>query len=144
MGDVLDATKLGLTALAIGLQASPIPEPFKSAVTAIPGSVLQIIEIVEAVKGNVGDARDLALYIGQVTETAIRPLQSLSSSFSHRPLEEGISEFLQCVYRHPDAPILTNLYSFSAYLNLSRNRSALFSLSAVWHVSCITAAMLGR
>ncbi|KAG8999910.1 hypothetical protein FRB94_005755 [Tulasnella sp. JGI-2019a] len=50
MSDALDVAKLGLTALSIGLQASPIPEPFKSAVSGIPGAVLQIIEIVEARK----------------------------------------------------------------------------------------------
>ncbi|KAG8980740.1 hypothetical protein FRB94_011497 [Tulasnella sp. JGI-2019a] len=48
MRDTFDATKLGLRALSIGLQASPIPEPFKAAVSGIPGAVLQIIEIVEA------------------------------------------------------------------------------------------------
>ncbi|KAG8995066.1 hypothetical protein FRB94_009476 [Tulasnella sp. JGI-2019a] len=95
MSDTLAATKLGLTALAIGLQASPIPEPFKSAVSEIPGAVLQIIEIVEAVKGNVDDARGLALYIGQVTESTIRPLQGMPSDFSHQPPKEGLDEFRQ-------------------------------------------------
>ncbi|KAG9021605.1 hypothetical protein FRB95_001869, partial [Tulasnella sp. JGI-2019a] len=95
MSDALDVAKLGLTALSIGLQASPIPEPFKSAVSGIPRAVLQIIEIVETVKGNVDDARDLVLYIGQVTETAVRPLQGMPPHFSHRPLEEGLEDFRQ-------------------------------------------------
>ncbi|KAG9004623.1 hypothetical protein FRB94_002232 [Tulasnella sp. JGI-2019a] len=97
MGDALDVAKLGLTVLSIGLQACPIPEPFKSAVSGIPVAVLQIIEI--AVKGNVDDARDLALYIGQVTETAIRPLQGMPSDFSHQPLKEGLDEFRQVLER---------------------------------------------
>ncbi|KAG8998719.1 hypothetical protein FRB94_006697 [Tulasnella sp. JGI-2019a] len=93
MADALDATKLSLTALSIGLHASPIPEPLKSAIAGIPGAVLQIIDIVETMKGNVDDARDLVLYIGQVTETVIRPLQTIPPNISHRPLEEGIDEF---------------------------------------------------
>ncbi|KAG8989330.1 hypothetical protein FRB94_014480 [Tulasnella sp. JGI-2019a] len=94
MSDALDVAKLGLRALSTGLKASPIPEPFKSAVSGIPDAVLQIIEIVETVKGNVDDAGDLALYIGQVTETAVRPLQGMPSDFSHRPLKEGLEDFL--------------------------------------------------
>ncbi|KAG8995942.1 hypothetical protein FRB94_008679 [Tulasnella sp. JGI-2019a] len=79
----------------LGSKPPPIPEPFKSAVSGIPGAVLQIIEIVETVKGNVDDARDLALYIGQVTEAAVRPLQGMPPNFSHRPLEEGLEDFHQ-------------------------------------------------
>ncbi|KAG8992360.1 hypothetical protein FRB94_011698 [Tulasnella sp. JGI-2019a] len=75
MGDTLEATKLALNLLSTGLHACPIPEPFKSAVTGIPGAVLQIIAIVEAAKGNADNARELALYIGQVTDATIRPLQ---------------------------------------------------------------------
>ncbi|KAG8990922.1 hypothetical protein FRB94_013017 [Tulasnella sp. JGI-2019a] len=93
MGDALDVVRLSLTALSIGLRASPIPEPFKAAVSGIPEVVLQIIAIVEAVKGNTDDARDLALYIGKVTETAVRPLQGMPSDFSHPPLEEGLDAF---------------------------------------------------
>ncbi|KAG9000438.1 hypothetical protein FRB94_005408 [Tulasnella sp. JGI-2019a] len=59
------------------------------------GAVLQIIAIVEAVKGNADDARELALYIGQVTDATIRPLQNLPSDFTHQPLKEGLDQFSQ-------------------------------------------------
>ncbi|KAG9021263.1 hypothetical protein FRB95_002501 [Tulasnella sp. JGI-2019a] len=125
MGDALDAAKLGLTALSIGLQASLIPEPFKSAVSGIPGAVLQIIEIVETVKGNVDDARDLALYIGQVTETAADLCKACHQAF------------------------LTDQWKkhsriFAGHSNSFRKRSVLFCLAVVPHVSCIIVVMLRR
>ncbi|KAG8986297.1 hypothetical protein FRB94_002896, partial [Tulasnella sp. JGI-2019a] len=95
MGDTLEATKLALNALSIVLQACPIPGPFKSAVTGIPRAVLQIIAIVEAVEGNVDNARELALYIGQVTDATIRPLQHLPPDFTHQPLKEDLDHFGQ-------------------------------------------------
>ncbi|KAG8982756.1 hypothetical protein FRB94_007973 [Tulasnella sp. JGI-2019a] len=72
----MEIAKQGLKLLSTALKASPIPDPFKSAVTAIPDIALQIIEIVDAVKGNVEDAKTLALYIANVTETAMRPFEN--------------------------------------------------------------------
>ncbi|KAG9024072.1 hypothetical protein FRB95_012133 [Tulasnella sp. JGI-2019a] len=95
MGDTLEATKLAPNLPSTGLHACPIPEPFKSAVTGIPSAVLQIIAIVEAAKGNADNAKELALYIGQVTDATIRPLQNLLLDFTHQPLKEGLDQFSQ-------------------------------------------------
>ncbi|KAG9002480.1 hypothetical protein FRB94_003840 [Tulasnella sp. JGI-2019a] len=78
----MDGVKVGIKLLSSGLKAAPIPEPFKSAVTAIPDLVLNILEIVETVKGNVDDAAALAVYIADVTMVVMRPLET-------RPLDEN-------------------------------------------------------
>ncbi|KAG8997355.1 hypothetical protein FRB94_007710 [Tulasnella sp. JGI-2019a] len=59
----------GLRLLSIALNAAPIPDPFKSAVTAIP-------DIVAAVKGNLEDAVALAICIANVTDTNMRPFKT--------------------------------------------------------------------
>ncbi|KAG8996418.1 hypothetical protein FRB94_008334 [Tulasnella sp. JGI-2019a] len=74
----IDAAKQGLEVLSKVLKAAPIPDPFKSAVTAVPDIALQIIQIVEGVSGNVEDARALAVHIANVTETAMRPFKNKS------------------------------------------------------------------
>lgn len=43
----MEGAKLGLEVLSTVLEAAPIPEPFKSAVTAIPDLALKIMEVVE-------------------------------------------------------------------------------------------------
>ncbi|KAG9019576.1 hypothetical protein FRB95_005568 [Tulasnella sp. JGI-2019a] len=63
----MDNPKQGLQLLSNVLKAAPIPEPFKSAVTAIPDIALQILEIVDGVKGNVVGAEALAVHIANVT-----------------------------------------------------------------------------
>ncbi|KAG9034306.1 hypothetical protein FRB95_013464 [Tulasnella sp. JGI-2019a] len=75
----MDTAKQGLQVLSKVLKVAPIPDPFKSAVTAIPDLALQIIGIVEV--GNVEDAETLAVHIANVTETAMRP-------FKNKPPEE--------------------------------------------------------
>ncbi|KAG9031600.1 hypothetical protein FRB95_002529 [Tulasnella sp. JGI-2019a] len=59
----MDNAKQGLKLLSTILKAAPIPEHFKLAVTAIPDIALQIIEIVDGVKGNVAGAEALAVHI---------------------------------------------------------------------------------
>ncbi|KAG8978575.1 hypothetical protein FRB93_010959 [Tulasnella sp. JGI-2019a] len=72
------AAKDGLGFVSIFLNAAPIPEPFKSAVTAIPDIALQILTIVETVKGNAEDAKALAIYIANVTKTTMQPFKTNS------------------------------------------------------------------
>ncbi|KAG8996681.1 hypothetical protein FRB94_008087, partial [Tulasnella sp. JGI-2019a] len=74
-----------LQLLSTALNAAPIPDPFKSAVTAIPDIALQIIEIVDAVKGNVEDAKDLAVYIATVTDKALRPFKTKPGELDRSP-----------------------------------------------------------
>ncbi|KAG8993437.1 hypothetical protein FRB94_010802 [Tulasnella sp. JGI-2019a] len=74
----LQAAKTSLQILSTLVKAVPIPEPFKSAVVGIPDAVLQIITIVENAKGNMEDAKVLALYIATITDRTIRPLDLLS------------------------------------------------------------------
>ncbi|KAG8992523.1 hypothetical protein FRB94_011517 [Tulasnella sp. JGI-2019a] len=72
----MEATKDGLTILLALLKAAPIPQPFQSAVTAIPDIALQILTIIEAMKGNGEDAKALAMYIANVTEMTMRPFET--------------------------------------------------------------------
>ncbi|KAG8848017.1 hypothetical protein FRB96_001309 [Tulasnella sp. 330] len=72
----MEGAKQGLKLLSTVLNAAPIPEPFKSAVKGIPDIALQILTIVEAVKGNVEDAEALAVYIANVTKTTMRPFET--------------------------------------------------------------------
>ncbi|KAG8988692.1 hypothetical protein FRB93_004027 [Tulasnella sp. JGI-2019a] len=76
----MDNPKQGLQLLSKVPKAAPIPEPFKSAVIAIPDIALQILEIVDlsgsGVKGNVVGAEALAVHIANVTETTMRPFQN--------------------------------------------------------------------
>ncbi|KAG8976123.1 hypothetical protein FRB95_000601 [Tulasnella sp. JGI-2019a] len=73
----METAKQALQLLSKLLKAAPIPDPFKSAVTAIPDIALQIIDIVDGVKGNVDDAKALAVYIATLTETekTMRPFE---------------------------------------------------------------------
>ncbi|KAG9012431.1 hypothetical protein FRB94_006046 [Tulasnella sp. JGI-2019a] len=90
----METAKRGLRLLSIALKAAPIPDPFKSAVTAIPDIALQIIEIVDAVKGNVEDAKDLALYIANVTETTMRPFETNPGELDKSPnTKKRLQEF---------------------------------------------------
>ncbi|KAG8984961.1 hypothetical protein FRB94_004150 [Tulasnella sp. JGI-2019a] len=73
------------------LTAVPIPEPFKSAVVGIPDAVLEIITIVETAKGNIEDAKVLALYITTITDRTIR---SLDLSHATHATQCRIHEFL--------------------------------------------------
>ncbi|KAG8997237.1 hypothetical protein FRB94_007808 [Tulasnella sp. JGI-2019a] len=72
--DSLQTAKASLQILPTLVKAVPIPEPFKSAVIGIPDAVLQIITIVETAKGNMEDAKVLALYIATIIDRTIRPL----------------------------------------------------------------------
>lgn len=45
--EMLSAAKATLTILKTALDIAPIPDPFKSAVTAIPEAALNIIDIAE-------------------------------------------------------------------------------------------------
>ncbi|KAG8984796.1 hypothetical protein FRB93_006327 [Tulasnella sp. JGI-2019a] len=71
----MDKAKKGLQVLSTILRAAPIPDPFKSAVTAIPDIALQIMAIIEGVKGNVQGAEALAVQIANVTEMDDFPLK---------------------------------------------------------------------
>ncbi|KAG8993182.1 hypothetical protein FRB94_010963 [Tulasnella sp. JGI-2019a] len=72
--DTLQAAKASPQILSTLVKAVPILEPFKSAVVGIQDAILQIITIVETAKGNMEDAKVLALYI---TDRTIRPLDLL-------------------------------------------------------------------
>ncbi|KAG9028220.1 hypothetical protein FRB95_006755 [Tulasnella sp. JGI-2019a] len=72
----MDSTKLVIQILSTGLNAAPIPEPFKSAGTVIPDLVLSILDIVEAVKANREDAAALVVYIADVTMVVMRPFET--------------------------------------------------------------------
>ncbi|KAG8890880.1 hypothetical protein FRB98_002898 [Tulasnella sp. 332] len=72
----MEGARLGLEVLSTALNAAPIPEPFKSAVTAIPDIALKIMKIVEGVQENVEDAKALAIYIADVTNTTITPFKT--------------------------------------------------------------------
>ncbi|KAG9029991.1 hypothetical protein FRB95_004637 [Tulasnella sp. JGI-2019a] len=72
--DTLQTVIAILQVLFTVVKAVPIPEPFKSAVVGIPDAVLQIITIVETAKGNMEDAKVLALYIATLTDRSIRSL----------------------------------------------------------------------
>ncbi|KAG9016068.1 hypothetical protein FRB93_011542 [Tulasnella sp. JGI-2019a] len=90
----MEPAKQGLKFLSIALKAAPIPGPFKSAVTAIPDIALQIIEIVDAVKGNVEDAKELGLQIAKVTETTMRPFETNPDELDRSPnTKKRLQEF---------------------------------------------------
>ncbi|KAG8872996.1 hypothetical protein FRB97_007128, partial [Tulasnella sp. 331] len=91
----MEGAKQGLELLSTVLDAAPIPEPFKSAVKGIPDIALQILTIVEAVKGNVEDAEALAVYIANVTKTTMRPFETKPpSSLDRSPaMKTRIEEF---------------------------------------------------
>ncbi|KAG9031966.1 hypothetical protein FRB95_002047 [Tulasnella sp. JGI-2019a] len=72
--DTLQTAKVGLQILSTILNAVPIPEPFRSAVVGIPDAALKIITIVECTKGNMEDAKALAIYIATIIDRTIRPL----------------------------------------------------------------------
>ncbi|KAG9014137.1 hypothetical protein FRB94_014230 [Tulasnella sp. JGI-2019a] len=72
----MEVSKDGLGILSTLLNAAPIPEPFKSAVTVIPAIALQILTIVETVKGNAEDAKALVIYIANVTSITMRPFET--------------------------------------------------------------------
>ncbi|KAG8996521.1 hypothetical protein FRB94_008221 [Tulasnella sp. JGI-2019a] len=72
--DTLQTAKVGLQILSTILNAVPIPEPFRSAVVGIPDAALKIITIVECTKGNVEDAKALAIYIATIIDRTTRPL----------------------------------------------------------------------
>ncbi|KAG8990146.1 hypothetical protein FRB93_003312 [Tulasnella sp. JGI-2019a] len=94
--DTLQNAKASLLALSALVKAVPIPEPFKSAVTGIPDAVLQIIKIVETAKGNVEDAKSLALYIATITDRTIRPLDLSRVSPA---VQERIREFKDALWQ---------------------------------------------
>ncbi|KAG8989009.1 hypothetical protein FRB94_014752 [Tulasnella sp. JGI-2019a] len=81
----MEKAKQALQLLSTVLNAAPIPDPFKSAVTAIPDIALQIIEIVDAVKGNVDDAKALAVYIATVTDKTMRPFAAKPDELERSP-----------------------------------------------------------
>ncbi|KAG8873636.1 hypothetical protein FRB98_008879, partial [Tulasnella sp. 332] len=91
----MEATRQGLEILSTALDIAPIPEPFKSAVTAIPDLALQILNIVEAVKGNVEDAEALGIYIADVTSTTMDPFRTFKTEppDSPRGAEKRVDEF---------------------------------------------------
>ncbi|KAG9030372.1 hypothetical protein FRB95_004027 [Tulasnella sp. JGI-2019a] len=113
----METAKQGLKLLSIALKAAPIPDPFKSAVTAIPDIALQIIEIVDAVKGNVEDAKELALYIAKVTDTTMRPFETnpgeldrspnTKKSFTRRVLEKIEDQMTTLISRRLGRRILS-------------------------------------
>ncbi|KAG8977587.1 hypothetical protein FRB93_011885 [Tulasnella sp. JGI-2019a] len=81
----MEKAKQALQLLSTVLNAAPIPDPFKSAVTAIPDIALQIIEIVGAVKGNVDDAKSLAVYIATATDKTMRPFVTKPDELKRSP-----------------------------------------------------------
>ncbi|KAG9024430.1 hypothetical protein FRB95_011532 [Tulasnella sp. JGI-2019a] len=90
----METAKQGLKLFSIALKAAPIPDPFKSAVTAIPDIALQIIEIVDAVKGNVEDVKELVLYIAKVTDTTMRPFETNPGELDRSPnTKKRLQEF---------------------------------------------------
>ncbi|KAG9008710.1 hypothetical protein FRB93_006256 [Tulasnella sp. JGI-2019a] len=72
----MDGVKVGVKVLSTVLNAAPIPEPLKSAVTAIPTLVLDIVGILEGTKQNVDDAAALVVYISDLTILVMRPLET--------------------------------------------------------------------
>ncbi|KAG8989748.1 hypothetical protein FRB94_014060 [Tulasnella sp. JGI-2019a] len=85
--DALQTVKVSLQALSIAVHAMPIPQTFKDA-------VLQIIRIVESAKGNMENAKVLALYIATMTDRTLGPLD-----FSHvtSATEKRIYEFQEAL-----------------------------------------------
>ncbi|KAG8840872.1 hypothetical protein FRB96_008572, partial [Tulasnella sp. 330] len=79
--DLMEGAKQGLELLSTVLDAAPIPEPFKSAVKGIPDIVLQILTIVEAVKGNVSGSHDTTLRLWNATTGA--PIGGAMQGHSH-------------------------------------------------------------
>ncbi|KAG8863042.1 hypothetical protein FRB97_005386, partial [Tulasnella sp. 331] len=88
----MEGAKQGLELLSTVLDAAPIPEPFKSAVKGIPDIVLQILTIVEAVKGNVSGSYDRTLRLWNATTGA--PIGGAMQGHSHS---------VRCVAVSPDS-----------------------------------------
>lgn len=112
MGAVtLTDARLALETLSGVLSAVPIPDPLKSAVTAIPTAALQIVAIAEVgwtidsedvinidlriqgVKKNKEDARALALYITNLTEATLKPFENIKGDPFDSSLTQGITQF---------------------------------------------------
>ncbi|KAG8878792.1 hypothetical protein FRB97_002209 [Tulasnella sp. 331] len=90
----MEGVKQGLELLSTILDAAPIPGSFKSVVRGIPDIALQILKIVEVtVKGNVEDAKALAVYIANVIKTTMRPLETPGSLDSSSAMKTRIEEF---------------------------------------------------
>ncbi|KAG8996180.1 hypothetical protein FRB94_008512 [Tulasnella sp. JGI-2019a] len=100
----MEVAKDGLDILSTFLNAAPIPEPFKSAVTAIPDIALQILTIVETVKGNAEDAKALAIYIANVTKTTMRPFETKpQGSLDNSPaMKKRIDDFREVLEKIKD------------------------------------------
>ncbi|KAG8981784.1 hypothetical protein FRB93_008376, partial [Tulasnella sp. JGI-2019a] len=103
----MENAKQGLQLLSKALNAAPIPDPFKSAVTAIPNIAVQIIEIVDSVKGNVEDAKELAIYIANVTDKTMRPFKTKPDELDRSPDTQMRLEELRGVLEKTEEEMLT-------------------------------------
>ncbi|KAG9009488.1 hypothetical protein FRB93_005424 [Tulasnella sp. JGI-2019a] len=107
----MEVSKDGLGILSTLLNAAPIPEPFKSAVTVIPAIALQILTIVETVKGNAEDAKALVIYIANVTSITMRPFETKPQGTldSGPAMMKRMDNFRGCVSssRNPCDPVQT-------------------------------------
>ncbi|KAG8996520.1 hypothetical protein FRB94_008220, partial [Tulasnella sp. JGI-2019a] len=97
--DTLQSAKAGLQILSAIVKVVPIPEPFKSVVVGIPDAALQIMAIVETAKGNMEDAKALALYIATITDKTIRPLDlchvTLATQNRIREFQEALQQVME-------------------------------------------------
>jgi hypothetical protein len=104
--------KIALQAIGGVLKASPIPDPFKSAVTAIPNLALAIIKMAEVLLGrsprtsadhvvnrfqgakqNQEDAQKLALYIANLCERTTPELEKRGAGNVNDDVTRGINDF---------------------------------------------------
>ncbi|KAG9028210.1 hypothetical protein FRB95_006745 [Tulasnella sp. JGI-2019a] len=70
----LSETATVLTYLQCSIEASPIPEPFKSAVATLPSTALLVLKTAQLDKKRYQALTELAVYIATLTETIVRPL----------------------------------------------------------------------
>ncbi|KAG8983645.1 hypothetical protein FRB94_005426, partial [Tulasnella sp. JGI-2019a] len=125
--DTLQTAKASLQVLSAFVKAVPVPEPFKSAVVGIPDAVLEIITIVETAKGNMEDAKVLALYITTITDRTIR---SLDLSHATHATQYRIHEFLGALGKISEdiKTIATNRPLRKWIINYDRDASTLSAL----------------
>ncbi|KAG8843575.1 hypothetical protein FRB96_003900 [Tulasnella sp. 330] len=116
----MEGAKIALEVLSTALNAAPIPELFKSAVTAIPDLALKIMDVVEGVKGNVEDAKALVIYIATVTNTTMNPFKTKpTDSLDKSPeTKKRLEEFKQ---------LLTNIQDDMKALMDRKLRKRVFS-----------------
>ncbi|KAG8873699.1 hypothetical protein FRB98_008842, partial [Tulasnella sp. 332] len=98
---------MALGSLRMVLNTLPIPDPFKSAVTAVPTIALTLMQVSQAVKTNKKDVREFTLYIGQLTDATLRPLQYVDRRPICPEMENAVAEFHEHVHVHVNDGIVT-------------------------------------